>query len=264
LSATDKKVLIPAFPDEPQFDLVAAAFTTRAAGGESNDMHAEAGKRAMISDALTRFDADVDPAHFTAAKQVHGGNVSLVGEAELGRGARSHDEAIPSTDALITRLVGVPLGIFTADCTPIFLYDPETPAVGLVHAGWRGTAKSILRKTVEKMRGEFGSRPEDVWASVGPSIGPCCYEVGADVFDEFAEEFDYAESLFKKTSRDKWHLDLRLANRLQLEGCGVAGERIIESGICSACRVDEFHSARKDGPRAGRTLSLIAIRPGLR
>lgn len=262
-----------AFPSGPQFDKIVAVFTTRHVGkgglspknlGEDSD--AEYGydcvprNRKAAFDALSHCGESLDLESFTAAKQVHGDNVCRVTGAERGRGARAHDDAIPATDALITDLPGVPIGIFTADCVPVFLYDPENVAVGLAHAGWRGAAQSIAIKTVEKMREEFGSNPADMWAAIGPSIGPCCYEVGPDVFHEFWEKFHYAAPLFRKTYEQKWHLDLRLANRRQLEDCGLGGERIIESRICSACNAREFHSARKHGARAGRTLSVIAIK----
>jgi YfiH family protein len=240
-------------------------FTARNASGddcakESNglgdvpDNHKNAFR--ALADTSEKLDLD----SFTAGKQVHGANVCRVTEAERGRGALTHKDAIPCTDALVTNMPGVPIGIFTADCVPVFFYDPKRMVVGLAHAGWRGTIQSIARKTVEKMHGEFGSNPADMWAAIGPSIGQCCYEVGPDVFDGFTESFGYAESLFQKTSEQKWHLDLWLANRRQLEDCGISQTRIIESRICSACNSDEFFSARKHGVRAGRTLSVMAIK----
>jgi len=254
-----------AFPSGPHFDKIIAVYTTRHAGrvepsganpGGEHNRNTAVAAHAALSDEANALDLD----SFPAAKQVHGANVFRVTETERGRGARTHADAIPSTDALITDLPGVPIGVFTADCVPMFLYDPARPAVGIAHAGWRGTAQSITRKTVEKMRAEFGSDPAKMWAAIGPSIGQCCYEVGADVFDEFHAAFEYAPSLFTKTSEEKWHLDLWLANRRQLEGCGVDPRRIIESRICSTCNEREFHSARKHGPLAGRTLSVIAIK----
>ena len=273
MSAKDKESVRRIFPSGPQFDKIVAVFTTRHVGkgglsykktGKGTDAEYDYDcvphNRKAAFDALSHCAENLDLESFTAAKQVHGDNVQVVTEAERGCGARTHDDAIPATDALITALPGVPLGIFTADCAPVFLYDPEKSAVGLAHAGWRGTAKSIARKTAEKMREEFGSEPADLWAAIGPCIGPCCYEVGIDVFHEFQENFHYAAPLFRKTYEKKWHLDLRLANRRQLEEFGLESEKIIESGICTTCNSGDFHSARKHGPRAGRTLSVIAIK----
>jgi YfiH family protein len=254
------------FPPGSHFDKIVAVFTTRNIG--IDDCTDAAGRFCAAPDnhkdaftALAQTAENLDLDSFTAAKQVHGAGVCRVTEAERGRGAFSHKDAIPSTDALITDIPGVPIGIFTADCVPVFLYDPKKMSVGLVHAGWRGTSQSIVEETVAKMRTEFDSDPADMWAAIGPSIGQCCYEVGTDVFDSFAEKFDYADSLFRRTSAEKWHLDIWLANRRQLEDRGVDPGKIIESRICSACNSDEYFSARKHGPRAGRTLSVIAIKP---
>jgi YfiH family protein len=254
-----------AFPCGSPFDRIVAVFTTRHATGDksskaSNSLEDSPDNHRDAFNALAHATEKLDLDSFTAARQVHGANVCRVTEAERGRGALTHRDAIPATDALVTDLPAVPIGIFTADCVSIFFYDPERMAIGLAHAGWRGTMQSIARNTIEKMRTEFGSNAEDVWAAMGPSIGQCCYEVGADVFYGFQDSFDYADTLFRKTSEEKWHLDLWLANRRQMQDCGIRQERIIESRICSACNSDEFFSARKHGVRAGRTLSVMAIK----
>ena len=257
-----------AFPPEPPFDRIAAAFTTRhlgKAGAPAENLNTglleDADPVSVLENRKLVFDAlGLDSASFTAAKQVHGDTVCFVTAAERGRGAALHDDAIPATDALITDVPGIPIGVFTADCVPIFLYDPKRAAVGIVHAGWRSTAMSIAAKAVRRMRDEFGSDPSHMRAAFGPSIGPCCYEVGRDVFDEFRGQFEYASSLFRETGNEKWHLDLWLANHRQLEECGIPEETIINNRICSACNADDYCSARKLGSRAGRTLSLIAIK----
>ncbi len=255
-----------AFPQKSPFDKIVAAFTTRHLGKISSSRDLDTGlhtgedpirvleNRKMVFGAL-----GLDPNSFTGAQQVHRDNVERVTAKQRGRGALSYKDAIPATDALITNVPGIPIGVFTADCVPIFLYDPERLAVGIVHGGWRSTAACIVQKALQKMRDEFGSDFRDMWAAIGPSIGPCCYEVGQDVFDEFAK-FDYAAALFRNTKKGKWHLDLWLANSRQLQECGVGAEKIIQSRICSACNSSEYFSARKLGHRVGRTLSVIAIK----
>ena len=273
LSENDTTSVRRAFPSGSPFDNIVAVFTTghvresglsyRKLGEGPNASHSDdcvPRNRKAVFDALRHCAANLDLESFTAAKQVHGDRVCRVTEAERGRGAHSHKDAIPATDALITDLPGVPIGVFTADCVPVFLYDPVRPAVGIAHAGWRGTVQSIAKSTAERMREEFGSNAADMWASIGPSIGPCCYEVGIDVHREFWERFHYAAPLFRKTFEQKWHLDLWLANRRQLEECGLDAGRIIESRICSACKSHEYYSARKHGPGAGRTLSAIGLK----
>ncbi len=256
-----------AFPSEAPFDKIVAAFTTRrlakddsSSGNLNTGLHTGDDPINVLENRRLIFDElGLDRDSFTAAQQVHGDNVCRVTAEHLGRGALSYDDAIPATDALVTDVPGVPVGVFTADCVPLFLYDPERMAVGIVHAGWRSAGLSIARKTVERMREEFGSNPAVMWAAFGPSIGPCCYEVGRDVYEQFSVEFHYAPSLFRKTAQEKWHLDLWLANRRQLEDCGMSGERIINPEICSACNSHEYFSARRHGPGVGRTLSVIAI-----
>lgn len=193
--------------------------------------------------------------------QTHEKNIVRVTERERGRGSLDYYEGIPATDALVTDLPGAPIGVFTADCVPVFLYDLARPAVGIVHAGWRSTVRSITAGTVQKMIADFGADPGVMHAAIGPSIGQCCYEVGRDVFEQFSGAFGYADSLFRKTAPDKWHLDLWEANRRQLVDSGLRPEHIFIHRLCSACKSQKFFSARKLGPRSGRTLSLIALRP---
>ena len=267
MSANDLNPVRRAFPSGPPFDRIVAAFTTRHPGkAEASSENLNIGLHTgdnpvrVIENRKLVFDAlGLDATAFTAAKQVHGDNVRRVTAEQRGKGAASHDDAIPSTDALITDVPGIPIGAFTADCVPVFLYDPVRAAVGIVHAGWRGTVRSIASKAVQRMEEEFGSNPSDMWAAIGPSIGPCCYEVGREVFDEFQERFRYAHLLFQEEAGEKWHLDLWLANRRQLEESGIPEERTINDRICSACNSNHYFSARKLGPRAGRTLSVIAI-----
>ena len=260
--ANNSQGLIPTFPAEPPFDKVAAGFTTRQLikknplFGEdkpaSNDAHE---LRKAACEAL-----GLDLLSFTSGKQVHGKKVVRVTEKERGRGALDYYKGIPETDALVTDMPGVSIGVFTADCVPVFLYDPIKSAIGIVHAGWRSTAKSIVALTVQVMFSEFGSSPRELWAAIGPSIGQCCYEVGPDVYDEFNSAFAYAESLFEKNGHQTWRLDLWQANRMQLVKSGVSLEHIISHDLCTFCHSDRFFSARKHGPHSGRILSLIALR----
>jgi YfiH family protein len=264
--SADNSPVRGAFPDGPPFDRIVAAFTTRHLGKKSSSRDLDTGlhtgedpMRVLENRKLVFGALGLDANSFTGGQQVHRDNVEKVTAERRGRGALSYKDAIPATDALITNVAGIPIGVFTADCVPIFLYDPERMAVGIVHAGWRSTALSITQKALQKMRADFGSNPRDMWAAIGPSIGQCCYEVGQDVFDEFAK-FDYASALFKNTKKGKWHLDLWLANSRQLQDCGMSKEQIIQSRICSACNSHEYFSARKLRHRVGRTLSVIAIK----
>jgi hypothetical protein len=166
-------------------------------------------------------------------------------------------------DALITRTPGVALGVFTADCLPVFLYDPAREAVGIVHAGWRGTSRGVCRKAVEKMKEAFQSRPSDLLAALGPCIGPCCYEVDEPVKAAFsAGEFPW-DSVSGPRGNGKWMLDLYEANRFLLERSGILKENIQALKMCTSCRGDAFYSYRNADRTGGRQLNFIALRKGL-
>jgi hypothetical protein len=258
LSASENNLIRHAFPEGAPFDKIVAAFTVR---NLNTGLHTCDDPINILENRKRIFgELGLDPDSFTAAQQVHGDTVARVTQRERGRGARRYDDAIPATDALITDVPGVPIGVFTADCVPIFLYDPERSAVGIVHAGWRSSVLGIVAKAVAEMKKELGADPARTWAAFGPCIGPCCYEVGADVYERFSTRFDYGHSLFRETGNGKWHLDLWLANRRQLIDSGIRDERIINPEICSVCNSHQYFSARRHGPRAGRTLSVIAIK----
>ena len=133
--------------------------------------------------------------------------------------------------------------VLTADCVPVLLYDVATRSAAAIHAGWRGTANGILGLTVEKMKSEFGSNPKDLVAAIGPCIGPCCFEVGEDVAEHFSHR---PETIIRRSDWAKPHIDLVLANRLQLEQAGVLPQNIETSGKCTLCSPQQFFSHRRN------------------
>jgi len=215
-----------------------------------------------ISDNRARFmaAADIDPAHLTLGRQVHGDRVQLVMAGDRGRGSPPEFDAFPETDALITRSRDVALGIFVADCTPIVLYDPVHHALGVVHAGWRGTVANIAGAAVANMAAEFGSQAADLFAGIGPSIGPCCYEVGAEVIDAWrsARVDGWEAARVERCPRP--HFDLWQANRLNLLAAGLDGDRIETAGICTRCAGGCYfsHRAAVAGERAGGRMIMVA------
>ena len=195
----------------------------------------------------------------------------------------------PQGDAAICRRPGSLLAIQTADCVPILLADPRRRVVAAVHAGWRGTLARIVAKTLGRMRLEFGTRPEDVVAALGPAIGPCCYEVGPEVAQAFAGQFAQASEWFEgpferlaiaeepnplpwltmmppghEPPPERVRLDLRVANRWQLVDAGLNPRNIAVSALCTGCRSDLFFSYRKEGAGTGRMMSVIGIRANSR
>jgi len=190
----------------------------------------------------------------------------------------------PKCDAMITRTAGLLLGVQTADCVPILLADPRNRAVAVVHAGWRGTLARIVAKAVGRMKMDFGSRPADLIAAVGPAIAQCSYEVGSEVAQKFAAQFPEARAWFdgpfeKVVSDDspnplRWlsmmppghdpppptvQLDLIAANRWQLADAGVPEKSISSAGLCTACHTELFFSYRREQGKTGRMMSVIGI-----
>jgi len=188
-------------------------------------------------------------------------------------------------DGLITRTPGILLAIQTADCLPVILVDTRQKAVGVFHAGWRGTVKRIVEKGVGEMRRWFGTRPADIKAAIGPGVRGCCYEVGVEVRERFESQFAYADDLFREikesdpvrekypllflTARAPGHselpttifLDLVEANRRQLIDAGVARKNISTSSLCTACRPDLLFSYRAEKGVTGRMMGVAGIRP---
>jgi YfiH family protein len=191
----------------------------------------------------------------------------------------------PKADALATRAQGLLLGVQTADCVPILLADTRLRVVAAIHAGWRGTLARIAVKALGRMHMEFGTRPRDVVAALGPAVGRCCYEVGPEVAQAFAAQFpaaaDWFDGPFDQLARGEeplwlpWltmmppghvppparvQLDLRAANRWQLLDAGVPAAQIGVSDLCTACRTDLLFSYRREGAKTGRMMAMIGMR----
>jgi hypothetical protein len=190
----------------------------------------------------------VRPERFTTCAQVHGNNVQVITEDLIGRGAFSFADTVPETDALITNLTDVPLLLFYADCVPVLLADPVTGVIGLAHAGWRGTAAQIVKKTVLAMKETFGVKPVNLLAAIGPSIGSCCYEVDDVVKDKMP---DY-ETCFTANCDGKYYLDLWQTNRQQLVESGVVPSNISTAGVCTNHNPELFFSYRYENGKTGR------------
>jgi polyphenol oxidase len=194
--------------------------------------------------------------------------------------------AVLKGDGLMTNEPGVLLGIQTADCIPVLLADRKKRAVAAFHAGWRGTLARIVENGVGRMRLEFGSKPEDLIASVGPGIGQCCYSIGDEVREQFESQFAYAPELFHEVYdsdpvREKYpmlfltarapghsnlgpalHLDLAEANRRQLLAAGLKEKAIEMTGQCTGCHTDRFFSHRIEKGFTGRMMSVIGVALG--
>ena len=192
--------------------------------------------------------------------QVHGTKVLRVTWEDRGRGALDYGTAIAGTDALITNALGVPLLLCFADCVPLMFFDPEHGAIGVAHAGWKGTVGRIGEKTVQAMAAEFGTEPGKLLVGIGPSIGPDCFTVGEEVAEKFREAFpDYYGQILSQ-GEDGLHADLWAANRLQLEEAGVAPANIECANACTSCEHKWYFSYRADGGDTGRLAAVMALK----
>jgi polyphenol oxidase len=156
-------------------------------------------------------------------------------------------------DALITDDIGKSIGVRSADCVAILLLDCRTRAVAAVHAGWRGTAARLVERTVESMRRDFGSAPQNMYAAIGPCIRGCCYEVGTEVEAQFKPLFPEWRAVIGKRK-----VDLPEANRRQMQAAGVNADRIFDSGLCTTCQSAQFFSYRREPGNLGRMVASIS------
>ncbi len=191
---------------------------------------------------------------FVLARQVHGKKVLVVGSDPAVREVGDNGEF----DALVTDRPGLALAVRTADCVPVFLLDPRRRAIGVAHAGWKGTVANIAGAVVDRMQKSYGCRPADLLAVVGPSIGACCYRVDRPVYEAVHSERD-RNSWFRNSGAGSWLFDLPFANRMQLVEAGVPDKGIITSEACTRCGADLFFSHRRDGADTGRQLNFMIL-----
>jgi len=211
--------------------------------------------RALVAQVL-----GFEPEALTVAEQVHGSSVAVIRSGDRGRGAVIETDAIRGADAMITNEPDLPLAILVADCVAISLYDSRKNAIGIVHAGWKGTLARIVEKALTAMTREYGTKPADVIAGLSPAVGPCHYPVGGDVAGEFRASFGAdAAAIVRPESGGRVSLDLREANLLQLVGAGVSSGNIDATGTCTACCPEFFYSYRRDGVRTGRFAGIIRL-----
>lgn len=284
-------------PEWKQYGWLIHGFSTRAGGvstvyrpgkksGDMNlgltpaDSHENVTKNRelFVRTVLSGSTADASKTSLAMLRQIHSGLVHRWSANTFAAG-----ESAPKGDGWIGGDPGVLLAIQTADCIPILVADVRQRIVGAFHAGWRGTLARIAERGVGRMRAEFGSRPGDLTAAIGPGIGRCCYSVGEEVRMEFTSQFAYSEKLFEEVFdldpiKQKYpmlfltarapghsnlgpsiHLDLAEANRRQLLDAGVEEKNIHMLGLCTACDTKRFFSYRAEQEFTGRMLSVIGV-----
>ena len=193
--------------------------------------------------------------------QVHGDRILYVDQQDRGKGIVQPVE-MEEVDGLITDRPQVALVTLYADCVPLYFLDPVKKVIGLAHSGWRGTVQEIGRKMVERFAADFHSDPQDILAGIGPSIGPCCFEVGPEVVEAFAETFpEWIEDVARMPAgKVKAHIDLWETNRRILERAGLLPDHITVPDICTTHRPEYFHSHRRSGGNRGSQAAILELR----
>jgi YfiH family protein len=213
---------------------------------------------ASVNENRRRFLAGlgVGTSRVIAPRQVHSAEVSV-----HRRGDPVASPGVYGGDGLVTDDPEVIVMVLAADCAALLLHDPVTGVVAALHAGWRGTAGGIATNGVRRMMDDFGCRPADIRAGLGPAIGRCCYEVGIDVAEQVAVTTPRGSAVFERRGPGKAHLDIVAANVAHLLAAGLSVENIAASGVCTACRTDLFYSHRRESEPTGRFGAAITLGP---
>lgn len=199
-----------------------------------------------------------DPFSVVIPNQAHGKNVVMITRERWNTDRAPHDRILSGVDGLTTKEKGMLLVIKVADCIPVFLYDPASPAISLIHAGWRGTASGIIEQGVSEMEASFGTNPKTIQAGIGPGIGGCCYEVKEDVREAFINQ-NLDDSLRQIGADNKIFLDLKKAIFLELINRGLHQDNIEIAPECTFCNPDLFFSHRRDNGQTGRMAAVIGL-----
>lgn len=202
----------------------------------------------------------IDSRNILLPVQVHGKNVAVIGNDWWQLSEKKRNERLQDIDAIITRQPGLCIGVSTADCVPVLVYDPCSKTVAAIHAGWRGVVAGVVSGTFEHLREIPGFQPGQVRAVIGPSISRDAFEVGDEVYEAFSQAGFKMPDISKRIG-GKWHIDLWAATYLQLLSEGVSLQGIQVSGICTYGQVDRFFSARRLGLYSGRIYNGIMLRP---
>ena len=241
------------------------AFSTTRHGGYGSGVYGEFNINHYCGDDETCIDnnaealsleLNVKKANIIMPHQTHGTEVMQIAKDFMSLPGNVKTMILEGVDALITDVKGLCIGVSTADCIPILIYDEVHHAAAAVHAGWRGTVKRIAMKAVSAMRVTYGSRPEDLTAVIGPGISLEAFEVGDEVYDEFASAGFSMADISRRY--DKWHIDLPECNRSQLSAAGISDIRM--TGICTYNNSADFFSARRLGVDSGRIFTGIILR----
>lgn len=257
------------FPSLTETGMVEHLFSTRL-GGTSKGMfrsmnlsYSRGDNEEAVNENYRRIGAILNRniGEMVVSRQTHTTNVLRVGREDMGKGI-TKPAGWDNVDGLVTDEAGIVLVTLYADCVPLFFLDPARRAIGLSHSGWRGTVARMGQATVEKMSLEYGSRPEDILAAIGPSICGRCYEVGREVAEAFEKEFGETiePQIVTRNTFGSWQLDLWEANKQVLLDAGILQEHISVTDICTCCNPDYLFSHRASGGKRGNLGAFLSLR----
>ncbi len=257
------------FPLLEQTGIVRQGFSTRLGGvspgylGELNFSYGQGDDPANVKENLRRFVTAIgaDPQKIVMSQQTHTTNVRVVTEEDLGKGY-DRERGYTDVDGLVTNVPGAVLVTTYADCVPLYFVDPVHSAIGLSHSGWRGTVAHMGKVTLETMKKAFGTRPEDVYAAIGPSVCRDCYEVSEDVIRRFREAFpeECHSALFVEKGGGKYQLDLWKANEEVLLMAGILPEKLQVTDLCTCCNASVLHSHRASHGKRGALAAFLSLK----
>ena len=206
-----------------------------------------------ISDKISNI-FNIPKANIVNVKQVHGTDIMVIDSKATDFKQISNLER----DGLITNIPNIVLTTYHADCVPIYFLDKKKRVIGMAHGGWKGTYNNISKEMIHIMKTKYGSNPEEILVGIGPSIGPCCYEVSRDLGEEFVKKYSKFKDILLEKDNNVF-LDLWRINYLQLMNEGLQSENITLSGICTSCQIDKLYSYRKEKGTKNRMVAAISL-----
>ncbi|QSX08585.1 peptidoglycan editing factor PgeF [Alkalibacter rhizosphaerae] len=242
-------------------ELVQHGFTTRnLKNGSTWDLNTKTSDLEVTGSNLAVLAVEMNLAleDLVLSDQVHGNRIREVCGNDTGFGTNIRAEH-RGMDGLITNERKLGLVTFYADCVPLFLLDPKNKAIGLAHAGWKGTLLEIGKNALRAMKKAYGTDPADILVGIGPSIGPCCFEIGKDVADIMLDAHPGWVKYMESKSKDKFHVDLWQINRDQFMASGVLNHNIETAALCTKCNDKLYYSYRREGSAAGRMAAIMTL-----